>query len=851
MKRISLPNYISRSGARFETTERFLQSTSVVNSTESELKSTGIPLTHIDENTYATSTDELHCFVIGDSGCGKTRRVILPTIRLLAKAGESMVISDPKGELFRITANSLKEKGYTVQVLNFRNPRCGHRWNPLGLIDELYHSAEPEGKDKAVMMLGDIVDVLQQGLEGQDPFWSMSAADVMRGVSLLILEYGESKELTFENISITAREIREKILEMEKNKKEYEASKRSPFGKTPKYEPTAFESFLSSLPKNSPILNNLSVIITNAEETRNCIMAEFEAMISLYISQESLMDLFAVSEIDINALGLKPTALFFILPDDTEALYPIATIFVKQIYSTLIALADEQHDGKLTNRVTFLLDEFANFAKMPSIESMLTAARSRRIRFVLVCQSMDQLTAKYNDHGRETLLSNCRTWLYMSCRNLPFLERLEALMGYYISPYTNERIPLVDIGELQHFEIGQVLVLNDRCRPMMGYLPDYSQYDFGIDGNDVSIELPAPHDLISRKLFSLEKGLEKAKRVNAPIVEQHKLEAKQETDGLRASILEKIAEQRQRTDEDASEVSPTSSSSLPFWSEELGKDDDDDGDIDSLIARLDARIAELEAEEAKKEESAADADESLSVMDLFRQGDYLEAAQQSIVQASFLNDISSKNNIAFLIRFGELDPSKLSAPFSLKIPDLLHDGLEAKEPYSILNYALYEIDTKQYESASNHLLQLSEEDWNLISTFWLVNIYQYNNYDPEAAFVLLLARNHDKRLIVPNSSPANLYERARVKYGDFMDSTYFQRVYKESQHEKSSPTANKDGNLSSMLDLLLSDEEDDEEAVTTRKDDSAGFEDLKAQLQKKIQEKLKQSAENPDEDDED
>ena len=95
MKRISLPNYISRSGARFETTERFLQSTNVVNSTESELKSAGIPLTHIDENAYATSTDELHCFVIGDSGCGKTRRVILPTIRLLAKAGESMVISDP------------------------------------------------------------------------------------------------------------------------------------------------------------------------------------------------------------------------------------------------------------------------------------------------------------------------------------------------------------------------------------------------------------------------------------------------------------------------------------------------------------------------------------------------------------------------------------------------------------------------------------------------------------------------------------------------------------------------------------------------------------------------------------
>lgn len=565
MKRISLPNYISRSGARFETTERFLQNASVVNSTESELKSTGIPLTHIDENTYATSTDELHCFVIGDSGCGKTRRVILPTIRLLAKTGESMVISDPKGELFRMTANSLKEKGYNVQVLNFRNPCRGHRWNPLGLIDSLYHAGDNESKDRALMMLSDIVDVLQQGLKGEkDPFWAMAAGDVLRGISLMILEYGESGELTFENIAITARDVLEKLGSVR------------------------FRTFLDSLPKGSPIYQNLSVIVTNASETRNCIMAEFEAMISLYTSQELLMDLFAVSEIDITALGLSPTALFFILPDDTESLYPIATVFVKQIYSALIALADEQRDGRLPNRVTFLLDEFANFAKMPSIESMLTAARSRRIRFVLVCQSMDQLTAKYEDHGRETLLANCRIWLYMSCRNLPFLKRLEELIGYYISPYTHERIPLVDIGELQHFDIGQVLVLNDRCRPMMGYLPDYKQYDFGCDGNDISIEMPIPHNLIPRKLFSLEKALENAKRINAPIVEQSKKEAKQEMDGLRASILEKLAVQRRKDDGKEPDAPPAPSSSFP-------SQDDKHSTIDAIIEQIDSQTVELEA----------------------------------------------------------------------------------------------------------------------------------------------------------------------------------------------------------------------------------------------------------------
>lgn len=835
MKRISLPNYITRSGARFETTERFLQSTSVVNSTETELKSAGIPLTHIDENTYATSTDELHCFVIGDSGCGKTRRVILPTIRLLAKAGESMVISDPKGELYRTTANSLREKGYTVQVLNFRNPSRGHRWNPLGLIDELYHSENSESKDKALMMLSDIVDVLQQGLQGEkDPYWAMAAGDVMRGISLIILDYGELGDLTFENIALTAREVRDQL----------SGSKRS-FSSSS----TPFKDFLSSLPKGSPIYQNLSVIITNAEDTRNCIMSVFEAMISLYSSQESLMDLFAVSEIDINTLGLSPTALFFILPDDTEALYPIATVFVKQIYSSLISLADAQRDGKLPNRVTFLLDEFANFAKMPSIESMLTAARSRRIRFVLVCQSMDQLTAKYQEYGRETLLANCRTWVYMSCRNLPFLSRLEELIGYYISPYTNERIPLVDIGELQHFEIGQVLVLNDRCRPMMGYLPDYSKYDFGTDGNDVSIEMPVPHDKIERKLFGLEKAMEKAKSINAPIIEQRKQETKQESDGLRASILEKIAEQRQKTDEDASEVPSTSSSSLPFWSEELGKDDDD-GDIDSLIARIDAQIAELEAEEAREKESAFDADESLSVMDLFRQGDYLKAAQQSIVQDSVLNDISSKNNIAFLIRFGGLDSSKLPAPFSLKIPDLLKEGLETKEPYSMVNYALYEIKAKHFKKAADLLTQLSTEDWETVAPFWIDEVFDKHEQDPEGALIALLASSNSKSIVIHDDLIPKMLEIAHDRFGDFMDSPHFKKVYKEIP-KGTTLKPDKGNDFSSMLDQLLSDDEDGEETQSSVSEESLGIADLKAQLQKKIEEKLKQSAENPDEDDED
>lgn len=496
MKRLSLPYYISRSGAKFEPTDSFLKSSVLTNTNEEHYKSTGIPIAQIDKDTYATTKEEMHCFVIGESGCGKTRRVVLPSIRLMAKTGESLVISDPKGELYRDTAYYLKKRGYDVKVLNFRNPRCGNRWNPLALVEDLYKSERVEDRDRAVMVLDDLISILTVGvLSQEDPFWGYSAANFFRAVALIILEKGESGELTFENISVTARKI-------------FNAYSKK-FGIRDSGE---IKEFIGSLGEYSPIVQNLSAIMHNAEDTRNCILAMFETMISNYCNQELLLDLFSKSEIDLESIGKRSTALFFILPDDSDAMYPIATCFVKQVYSSLINLADMQEDGKLPNRVTFLLDEFANFAKIPTMHAMLTAARSRLIRFVLVCQSMDQLVEKYENSGMEILLSNCRVWLYMSCRNLPFLKRLEELAGNYTSPYTNETCPLVDIGTLQHFSMGQVLVFNDRCRPLLGYLDDYSCYDFGEEGSGVQEKLPAPHSLEKRVLFDIKKVCQQSNR---------------------------------------------------------------------------------------------------------------------------------------------------------------------------------------------------------------------------------------------------------------------------------------------------------------------------------------------------
>ena len=495
MTRKHWPNYISRTGSRFETRDRFVAASATVDTTAEKAKVAGVPLARIAQNIYACTRQELHTFVIGDSGCGKTRRVILPAIRLIAKTGESMVISDPKGELYKKTAKALEKKGYTVRVINFRNPGRGCRWNPLDRIDELYRTLDQENMDKAMLMFKDIVDIMKKDVESsKDAYWENSAAKFIMGVAYLIIEHGQKGDLTFENLAIVANEI-------------FEMSE-TPRGKD------KIKNYLAGLDKSSLIKQNLSGFIDAAQGTKSSIFGVAHTMLTAFTSQESLMDLFYQSDIDIDEIGKKKTALYIVLPDDSPALYSIATVLVTQIYSALVELADKQLDGVLPNRTVLLLDEFANFAKIPGVDSMLTAARSRGMRFVLVCQSMEQLHEKYGENGAEVLLSNCRTWLYMSCRNYEFLKRLENLGGQYISPYTKTQVPLIPVSDLQHFEMGTVLSLNDRCYPMIGYLPDYSEYDFGTDGIGEMSDLPQTRAYLKRNIKTFDRLIANALTVS-------------------------------------------------------------------------------------------------------------------------------------------------------------------------------------------------------------------------------------------------------------------------------------------------------------------------------------------------
>ena len=143
----------------------------VVNPLDQETKVAGIPLINDGKHIWVDN-GEYHNLVIGSTGSGKSQTVVEPMVELLIKKGESMIITDPKAELYIAAGDYLKERGYKVVILNFRDPQKGNAWNPLTLPYQYYHEGN---RDKAAELLDDVaLNILYDPNNKGEPFWEKS-----------------------------------------------------------------------------------------------------------------------------------------------------------------------------------------------------------------------------------------------------------------------------------------------------------------------------------------------------------------------------------------------------------------------------------------------------------------------------------------------------------------------------------------------------------------------------------------------------------------------------------------------------------------------------------------------------
>ena len=449
----------------------------------------GIPLVN-DGKRLWVDNGEYHNLVIGSTGSGKSQTIVEPMVELLIKKGESMIITDPKGELYKAASVYMKERGYNVVVLNFREPQNGNAWNPLTLPYQYYKDGS---FDKATELLDDVaLNILYDpNNKSGDPFWEKSAADYFSGLSLGLFQDAKEREINLNSINYMSTVGEEKFAASNYIKEYF----------TLKGESSNAYVFASNT-------------INSPTETKGGILSVFRQKIRLFASRENLSEMLAYSDFDMRKIGKEKTAVFIIIHDEKTTYHGLATIFIKQCYETLIDVA-QQNGGKLPYRTNFILDEFANMPPLKDVTTMVTAARSRAIRFTFIIQNFAQLKSVYGNEDAETIKGNCGNLVYLISTELAALEEISKMCGEVKSKDSEKTAstPLVTVTDLQKLKLFEAIIIRWRLAPFKTkYTPN-----FKMNWGHPMVEATYPHrekqevQLFDVKEFTKKKKSEKIK----------------------------------------------------------------------------------------------------------------------------------------------------------------------------------------------------------------------------------------------------------------------------------------------------------------------------------------------------
>jgi type IV secretion system protein VirD4 len=390
-----------------------------------------------------------HVLVIGTTGSGKTTTYVSPSIQILSelKNKPSMLISDPKGELFADHSEALKAKGYEVKVLDLRNPYNSVRWNPLEKPYLLYQRAlhleeeaianeergcyefdgneywSLEEKDSAVQVkkqtlldqvyedLNDICTALCPVTNKEEPMWESGAKNFILAIALAMLEDSADpnsgmtkKKYNFYSLMKVATATDDDCAELV----EY-FRHRSPLSKA------------VSLSRQ---------VMDASDKTRASYLSSAFDKISMF-ADLSLCALTSTNEIEFGSMGERPIALFLQIPDEKETRHTLASMVILQAYKELVYKANSYPELTLPKPVYFILDEFGNLPKVHKLEQMVTVGRSRNIWLNLIVQSYSQLAKVYDEKSADIIKSNCNIQVFIGTTDLKTIEDFSKRCGNY------------------------------------------------------------------------------------------------------------------------------------------------------------------------------------------------------------------------------------------------------------------------------------------------------------------------------------------------------------------------------------------------------------------------------------
>ncbi len=463
---------------------------------------------HKDGKLIQTYTEqENNIGVVAATRLGKTTSYVIPTIISYAKQKKKrgMIISDPKGEIYRQTSQLLRDEGYNVKLLNFRDYLHSECWNPLtpiyrkykkidavsdevrlvhcekgarnffrGKIYELQSELDADiqrAKDLLLAEVANDVDniaIMLISIENQrDPFWEQASQNLLKAFLWAMLEDSDEDSInpvTEETFSFNT------IWAVINSFNDGDGHSYNDNG------------YFTSRGKNSRALSLAkNTLIENARGTRTSILSVFFTKLAVF-KDNAIKLITCCNSFEMDELVQAPTAVFIDYRDELKVHYEVISLFVQDAYRFLIEKANSNLDGKLAAPFYFILDEFGNFPKIMGIETTISACAGRNIFFMLIIQSYAQLNCVYGADVAEIIRDNLNVHIFFGSNNPSTLEAFSNECGKYtrISPlsaingrsaeidnYQIETIPLIPVSALSHFTAGECVITEANCGYVM------------------------------------------------------------------------------------------------------------------------------------------------------------------------------------------------------------------------------------------------------------------------------------------------------------------------------------------------------------------------------------------------
>lgn len=374
------------------------------------ISSGGVVVKYTSKRNYeeiSVVSDNKHLICLGNTGAGKTRRILIESLCTLGLAGESIIVSDPKGELYQMTSRFFYKLGYEVNIIDFKTPKKSNKYN---FLQPIINAIEDDDIKRAEDLTWDLVEnIVQKTNSNSDPLWENGEKSIIAGsIMTVLLENKDNRD--YQNLTNVYSFI-SNMCQTDEN------------GLMPLTE------YIENLPEENPAKKIFSISTIAPEKTRSYFFTSALSTLRLF-SSNSIYTMTNDSDFKLEDIGEKKCIRYIILPDERTTFYTLATLFVGQQYQALVNLADSR-GGKLKIRNNFILEEFGNFTKIANFENMLTVSRGRNIRINMFLQSFAQLETKYSKTVAQNIMDNAQIWIYLRTSSYETAEIISKKLGSY------------------------------------------------------------------------------------------------------------------------------------------------------------------------------------------------------------------------------------------------------------------------------------------------------------------------------------------------------------------------------------------------------------------------------------